>query len=192
MSLATCRECQGQVSTEATSCPHCGAPNPIPRVEVGPASGPEHTQATEPRTRSRWWWFLIGGCGALVVGSWLLVGLSPENTARVTSSANTPTRTAPAGPTRSSRPLAEGEWRVYDKQGRDPVIVWRSEASMQEDESLLRGGQKDPAVRHVACLVASGTPALVSQSGYAYNSHRVVITDGSSRGCEGNVGGLSR
>lgn len=32
MSLAQCRECGKEVSTEAASCPHCGAPNPyIPR-----------------------------------------------------------------------------------------------------------------------------------------------------------------
>jgi hypothetical protein len=28
MSLTSCRECQGQVSEEARSCPHCGAPRP--------------------------------------------------------------------------------------------------------------------------------------------------------------------
>jgi hypothetical protein len=28
MSLTTCRECRAQVSTEALSCPHCGAPRP--------------------------------------------------------------------------------------------------------------------------------------------------------------------
>jgi hypothetical protein len=28
MALATCRECRGQVSTEARFCPHCGAPRP--------------------------------------------------------------------------------------------------------------------------------------------------------------------
>ena len=28
MSLASCRECGGQVSTEAGTCPHCGVGNP--------------------------------------------------------------------------------------------------------------------------------------------------------------------
>lgn len=29
MALDLCRECDGQVSTEADSCPHCGCPEPI-------------------------------------------------------------------------------------------------------------------------------------------------------------------
>lgn len=35
MSLSTCRECQAQVSTEALSCPHCGAPFPAQPVWTG-------------------------------------------------------------------------------------------------------------------------------------------------------------
>ena len=31
MALTNCRECQGEVSTEARSCPHCGVPNPSNR-----------------------------------------------------------------------------------------------------------------------------------------------------------------
>jgi predicted amidophosphoribosyltransferase len=30
MALASCKECGGQVSTEAKTCPHCGKPNPAP------------------------------------------------------------------------------------------------------------------------------------------------------------------
>src|SRR5712692_7724663 len=44
MALAKCRECGGQVSTEALSCPHCGAPSPTSSPSLAPAgpgrSGP--------------------------------------------------------------------------------------------------------------------------------------------------------
>jgi hypothetical protein len=47
VSLTTCRECQAQVSTEAASCPHCGAPNPVAAVNRAPL---------QPATkRARWW-----------------------------------------------------------------------------------------------------------------------------------------
>lgn len=34
MALAPCRECGGQVSTEAAACPHCGVPDPSREEEV--------------------------------------------------------------------------------------------------------------------------------------------------------------
>lgn len=35
MALASCRECKAQVSTEARSCPHCGAPRPAQQDWTG-------------------------------------------------------------------------------------------------------------------------------------------------------------
>lgn len=35
MALKKCFECKGDVSTEANSCPHCGAPNPT-RTPIRP------------------------------------------------------------------------------------------------------------------------------------------------------------
>lgn len=29
MALSVCRECEGKVSEAATTCPHCGVPNPV-------------------------------------------------------------------------------------------------------------------------------------------------------------------
>lgn len=40
MALTTCRECGGQVSTEATSCPHCGCPAPVPTPAPAPKAAP--------------------------------------------------------------------------------------------------------------------------------------------------------
>jgi hypothetical protein len=34
MALAQCRECAGEVSTYASTCPHCGAPSPVARPVV--------------------------------------------------------------------------------------------------------------------------------------------------------------
>jgi hypothetical protein len=71
MSLATCRECQGQVSTEAASCPHCGAPRPV-------SIPPEPTAAAAPSTKKRrspWRLVILGGFGLLVI-SWVVGSLS--------------------------------------------------------------------------------------------------------------------
>ena len=56
MALTQCRECGGKVSTEATSCPHCGASPPV-NVAVSP-----------PAKASR-------GCAGFVVGGIVLVAI---------------------------------------------------------------------------------------------------------------------
>lgn len=42
MAMATCRECEAEVSTEAESCPNCGATDPVPGLPPGraPHTGP--------------------------------------------------------------------------------------------------------------------------------------------------------
>lgn len=58
MSLISCKECHGLVSTEATFCPHCGYPvslsaepavaEPEPVKEPEPVAAPEPVKAPEP------------------------------------------------------------------------------------------------------------------------------------------------
>lgn len=71
MSLTNCRECQGQVSTEARSCPH-GAPGPVSSVSsVNPSSGLEYTSGPVPtKRRSSWWqWPVIVVAGLVIAGA---------------------------------------------------------------------------------------------------------------------------
>ena len=56
MAIVTCRECRGQVSTEAATCPHCGVPNPAahPYPQSQPPPDPQagHTSAPPVQTAS--------------------------------------------------------------------------------------------------------------------------------------------
>jgi hypothetical protein len=61
MVLQPCRECAGQVSTHAATCPHCGAPRP--------AGLP-----TPKRNGIGSWKLLIGGVVLIIVGR-ILIGL---------------------------------------------------------------------------------------------------------------------
>jgi len=67
MALAECRECGKQVSTEATTCPHCGAPRPTERIDrpgVAPRGYVGETLSTGERvlyrTHLHWITFLRG------------------------------------------------------------------------------------------------------------------------------------
>src|SRR5206468_974739 len=51
MALTKCRECRKDVSTEATTCPHCGVPNPIAPIHPTAASpSPSSTPFSRPST----------------------------------------------------------------------------------------------------------------------------------------------
>jgi RNA polymerase subunit RPABC4/transcription elongation factor Spt4 len=55
MALAPCRECQREISTEATACPHCGVPRPAVR---------------DAKASRRWmlWTIVLGIIGLSIVG----------------------------------------------------------------------------------------------------------------------------
>ena len=65
MALATCPDCGGTVSTEATSCPHCGRPMAETPVVVEPIR--VQTQRTV-QTQRRGGKYEAGGCFLIVVG----------------------------------------------------------------------------------------------------------------------------
>jgi hypothetical protein len=58
MALAKCRACRKDVSTEATTCPHCGVPNPIAPISLtaalrSPASTPFSKPSAPPSSAPR-------------------------------------------------------------------------------------------------------------------------------------------
>jgi hypothetical protein len=69
------------------------------------------------------------------------------------------------------------------------IIVWRSEYAWKAGQPLLDAKQSDLAAKYVACLVDSGTTVLQMQDG-GYQTHRITVIAGKSRGCEGNVARL--
>ena len=57
MAIKTCRECEGNVSTEAAVCPHCGAPEPARTVPEPPSpviEEPEREDGKICRGCGRW------------------------------------------------------------------------------------------------------------------------------------------
>lgn len=66
MSLITCRECRREISSEATSCPHCGCPSPAPAPQVAePAWLPPIKSA--PASHGSGLLLILGGGVALVI-----------------------------------------------------------------------------------------------------------------------------
>lgn len=64
MALAACRECRGRVSTEAASCPQCGAPSPIaPPLENPHQPRYVHDEFREWRSRRAPW---LSGKGVVI------------------------------------------------------------------------------------------------------------------------------
>ena len=70
MALHPCHECGQQLSTEAASCPHCGAPGPAASLPVGA------TPAQRDRKTA------LGAGGVLVIGLVVLVALGNLMSAR--------------------------------------------------------------------------------------------------------------
>jgi hypothetical protein len=58
MALTQCRECKGVVSTLATSCPHCGIPNPGP-TGISPANAVRFHRLTTVLLWVGWPLFMI-------------------------------------------------------------------------------------------------------------------------------------
>jgi uncharacterized protein DUF2628 len=76
MSLAPCRECGKEVSTEAPGCPHCGVPHPtMTFAEVAPYYRTEFQRIRESNEayKGQWNWaaFFFGPLWALTKGVWL-------------------------------------------------------------------------------------------------------------------------
>ena len=55
MALIPCRECGANVSIEAPTCPHCGAPDPTKEKNSAPDPTKEKNAGPDPVNKSRWW-----------------------------------------------------------------------------------------------------------------------------------------
>lgn len=71
----------------------------------------------------------------------------------------------------------------------DLVIVWKSKKDHDKARSLFEAGvhESNPLLiyRHIACQVASGTPAVITDRGFI--THDIMVTSGPRAGCEGNI-----
>lgn len=86
-------------------------------------------------------------------------------------------------------PAAAQTYTLRGIGGADVVFVWRSSAAHSEGLKLIRAGvlKTNPRLvaRLLACLVPSGTHAIITDAGFA--THDVVVTSGKDSGCHGNV-----
>lgn len=77
--------------------------------------------------------------------------------------------------------------KLQNKDRTGVVFVLRDEKALSEAIALARAGNKDISLLAplVACVVPSGTPAIVLGRGIGYRD--VLVTEGSEKGCRGAV-----
>lgn len=84
--------------------------------------------------------------------------------------------------------LAE-DFRLVGLNGGDQVFVWKSKKAHNEAMSLIAADvhRTNPALIAVllACIVPSGTRAIVTDMGFA--THDIMVVEGKSSGCRGNI-----
>lgn len=80
-------------------------------------------------------------------------------------------------------------YKVIGLNGSDLVFVWQSKQAHDEGLSLINSGvhktNPEMVMRLLACLVPSGTTAIVTDMGFA--THDILITEGDDAGCRGNI-----
>jgi hypothetical protein len=73
--------------------------------------------------------------------------------------------------------------------GASVVFVWKDKKSHNEGLTLIQAGvhKSNPmlVMRLLACMVPSGTKAVITSAGFA--THDVLVTSGEFSGCRGNV-----
>lgn len=69
MAMVRCRECGGEVSSQAAVCPHCGVAEPAGAVGAGAVRGHEHVRGHDPVVQRR------GGRGGWTLAILLLLVL---------------------------------------------------------------------------------------------------------------------
>lgn len=73
--------------------------------------------------------------------------------------------------------------------GSDVVFVWRSSDAHSEGMRLINANvhQTNPALvaRLLACMVPSGTKAVITSAGFM--THDILVIAGTDSGCRGNV-----
>lgn len=74
----------------------------------------------------------------------------------------------------------------------DAVLLFRDRAAMNEATALFRGRDHNPDYREqvnrlIACIVPSGTRAVITGGGLLGTTYDVQVADGPSAGCRGAV-----
>ncbi len=73
--------------------------------------------------------------------------------------------------------------------GSDTVFVWTDKKAHDEALKLINAGvhKSNPSLilPLVACMVPSGTKAIITSAGFA--THDIMVTSGPSSGCRGNI-----
>lgn len=73
--------------------------------------------------------------------------------------------------------------------GMDIVIVWKSADAQDEANQLINAGAaaKNPQILapYVSCVVEPGAGVIVTDMGFV--THDIMVIDGPSAGCKGNI-----
>jgi len=88
-----------------------------------------------------------------------------------------------------SVPAYADGFRVVGLNGSDTVFVWRDKNSHDEALNLINAGvhrtKPELLLPLLACVVASGTAAIVTDGGFI--TQDVMIVSGENAGCRGNI-----
>lgn len=89
----------------------------------------------------------------------------------------------------TSGPAMALSGKVIGINGSDVVFVWKDKQSQTEAMSLIDAGvhKSNPALlmQLLACVVDSGTAAIITDAGFA--THDIMVTEGPDSGCRGNI-----
>ena len=197
MALTRCRECDKLVSTEATTCPHCGAPEPT-AVVAQPVAQPVAQQrpvTEKPKSRSCLAFVILAAlllCGFLFLGNFgsdapsssTSSGSSGSSTS--SGSSGSSTSSGSSGSSTSSGSLVSvGD----DATITSVVAVARTKADFDEFTKLavandeIGGNQMINSGR--VFVVEAGTSVKVIEIGLL--AYRVRVTSGSHAGRDGWV-----
>lgn len=130
MALTDCRECGEQVSTEAESCPHCGAPSPA--LSAQEASQKQGEKGSEEGTGTGM--KLLVGCLSFL-GAIMLLGMC-VSLLDVDSTDTTTTGTGSldnldTGPTAADVEIVSWNWRTDPNFGTEGAVIWTAEVENQ-------------------------------------------------------------
>jgi hypothetical protein len=86
-------------------------------------------------------------------------------------------------------PATAQDFHLVGLNGADQVFVWKSKKAHNEAMSLIAADvhRSNPALVMVllACIVPTGTRAIVTDMGFA--THDIMVVEGESSGCRGNI-----
>ena len=89
----------------------------------------------------------------------------------------------------AASPCHAQDGHLIDAGGSDSVVVWRSADAQRTGQAMIRSGEAkaSPAmlIPYIACVVPSGTKAVITSRGF--RTHDIRVTEGEEAGCTGNV-----